>query len=152
MQGDDAIDLARGEVRERDIIAEEKAQARVVVLEIHCFAHTARELVNEAEHAGVRAGARLIHKVALKIEAEVAALVLLYIQLILAAVRPSQADLQRLVIREELVIEHVEDLVAVDGNDGIPGLHPAVQRASLIDGFYIIVLHERAPLKQQNMA
>ena len=153
MQGDDALHLARGEVRERDIVAEEEAQARVVVLEIHGFAHTARELVNEAEHAGIRAGARLIHKIALKIEAEVAALALLHIQLILAAVRSFQADLQRLVIREELVIEHVEDLVAVDGNDSISRLHFAVQRASLIDGFYIIVLHERDPLKiWQNMA
>ena len=42
VQGDDAIDLARGKVRERDIVAEQEAQARVVVLEIHGFAHTAR--------------------------------------------------------------------------------------------------------------
>ena len=141
MQGDDALHLTRREIRERDVVAEQEAQARVVVFKIHGFAHAAGELVDEAEDAGIGAGARRVHQVALKIEPQVAALRLFDMQGIPRAVRPLQRHVQNPVIGEEFVVEHVEDFVAVDGHNGVPDADAPGQRTRRVDRLYIVVFH-----------
>ena len=141
MQGDDALHLAVGEVCERDVVSEKKAQSRVVVLKIHGFAHAAGQLVNEAEDTGISAGARRVHEVAFKVQPQVAALGFLDMQRIARPVRPLQDHFEFPVIGEELVIEHVEDLIAVDGHYRVPDLHAPMQRTRRIDRLYIIVFH-----------
>ena len=66
----DALDLVRVQVRQGDIVAEQKGKALVVVLEIERLAQALRQLVDEAEHAFVPAGALPVHKVALKFQAQ----------------------------------------------------------------------------------
>ena len=110
MQGDDALHLTRREIRERDVVAEQEAQARVVVFKIHGFAHAAGELVNEAEDTGVGAGARRVHQVALKIEPQVAALRLFDMQRILRADAPGQRT--RRVDRLYIVVFHPGSLLS----------------------------------------
>ena len=139
MQRDDALDLALREVRKRDVVAEQEAQARVVVLEVHGAAHTLRELVDEAEDAVVRAGARRVHQVALELKPKVAADGLADVHLALAAVGMAEHDVQLAVVGEELVVEHVYYFVAVYRYDRVAGVRFAMQRAAAVDGFDEIV-------------
>ena len=113
MQRDDALYLALREVRKRDVVAEKEAQARVVILEVHGAAHALRELVDEAENAVVRAGARRVHQVALELKPKVAANGLADVHLALTAVGAAENDVQLAVVGEELVVEHVYYFVAV---------------------------------------
>ena len=57
-----------GEVRQGDVVAEQEGQAAVVVLEVERLAQSRRELVDEAKHALVAAGALLIHEIGLEFQ------------------------------------------------------------------------------------
>lgn len=70
MQVDDPLDLPLGEIGQRDVISQQEAQPRVVVLEVHGLSHAFGELVYEAEDAVVGAGAGRIHEIALKVQAQ----------------------------------------------------------------------------------
>ena len=52
----DALQLLLVEVGQRDVVAVQERQAEVVVLHVEALAHAARQLVDEAEDALVRAG------------------------------------------------------------------------------------------------
>ena len=71
---DDAVDLMVLHVRHGDIVAEQKGQALVVILEVKALAHTGGHLVDEAEHAVVGAGVLLVAEVGVEIAAKGAAL------------------------------------------------------------------------------
>ena len=113
-QVDDALRLALGEVRERDVVAHEEAQARVIVLKIERVAHIRRHLIDKAEQAVVRAGARLVHQVGIKIEAEILALLLFDRQVACGPVGLAQPETHRRIVAEKAVVQHVDDLVMID--------------------------------------
>ena len=62
----DTLHFVGVQVRHRDIIAEQKRQTLVVVLEIQRLPQAAGELVDEAEHAFVAAGVLFVDEVALE--------------------------------------------------------------------------------------
>ena len=129
VQGDNALNLALGEIGERDVIAKKKAQTRVVIFKIHGFAHAARELVYKTENAVIGAGTRRVHQVAFKIQPQIAALGLAHGELMARAVRPFQHHGELRVIGKELIVEHVNYHIAVYGDKLIPRLCPPMQGA-----------------------
>ena len=62
MHLDDAVDLVVLHVRHGDIVAEQKGKPLVVILEIKALAHSGRQLVDEAEHTFITAGAVFTHQ------------------------------------------------------------------------------------------
>ena len=64
-----------------DIVAEQKGQALVIVLEVQALTHPGGQLVNEAEHTVVGTGMLLVPQVGLEVTAEGAALFPLHIPL-----------------------------------------------------------------------
>ena len=133
VQVDDALDLALGEVRERDVVAGEKAQPRVVVLEVERLAHPTRELVDKAEQAVVPAGTGAVHEVALEFQSQLAALRLFDLHGAAAPVFVLKLDRQACVVTEELVVEDVDDLPAVDGDELFTRMRLVAQRAVAVD-------------------
>ena len=133
MQGDDPVDLTRGEIGQGDVVAQQKAQPCVVILEVHRRAHTLRKLVNEAEDTVVRAGTRPVHQVALKIQTEVSALRLVNVQPVLRAVRTGKLQVQVPVIGIELVVKDIEDAFSVDAEKPVTDGGPFFQRAARVD-------------------
>ena len=53
----------------------------------------------------------------------------------LAAVRPAQQHLQAAVVGKELVVQHINDFIAVYRNDRVAHMGLPVQGAAAIDGF-----------------
>ena len=128
VQVDDALHLALGEVRERHVVAHEKAQTRVIVLEIQRRTHTRRHLVDEAEHAVVGARVGIVHEVGLKIQPQLAAERLYDVHGVLRPVRTAQAHRKLRVIGVVFVVQHVGDRVAVDGHQPVAGMGCVAQR------------------------
>ena len=129
----DALQLPLGEVRERYIAAREERKARVVVLEVQRPAQAARELVYEAEKAVVGAAPGLVHEVFLKIEAQVLALALAELHLVLLpGPRRAQAERQPRLVGPVAVVQHVLDLVAVYRQQLVAHMHLAPRRGGLI--------------------
>lgn len=62
MHLDDAVNVGVGEVGQGDIVAVQKGQTGVVVLEVQRLAHAFRKLVDEAEDAFVAAGVLFVHE------------------------------------------------------------------------------------------
>lgn len=91
-----------------------KPQARVIVLKIERLAHIRRHLIDKAEQAVVRAGARLVHQVGIKIEAEILALLLFDRQVACGPVGLAQPETHRRIVAEKAVVQHVDDLVMID--------------------------------------
>ena len=54
-------------VRHGDIVAEQKGQALVVVLEVKALTHSRGQLVDEAKHAVIGAGVLLVAQIGLEI-------------------------------------------------------------------------------------
>ena len=71
---DDAVDLVILHIGHGDVVAEQKAQPLVIILEIQALAHTRGQLVDEAEHAVVGAGMLLVAQIGGEIAAKGAAL------------------------------------------------------------------------------
>ena len=71
---DDAVDLVILHIGHGDVVAEQKAQPLVIILEIQALAHTGGQLVDEAEHAVVGAGMLLVAQIGGEIAAKGAAL------------------------------------------------------------------------------
>ena len=129
----DALQLALGEVRECDIAAREEGKPRVVVLEVERAAQALWKLVDEAEQAVVGAAPGLVHEVFLKVEAEVLALALPYLDLVFLSRRAgAQHEREPRLVGPVAVVEYVLDAVAVYGQQLVPDLHPAPRRAGLI--------------------
>ena len=124
LQITDALQFALGKIRTGDIVPREERKTRVVIFKIERFAHPARQLIHEAEHAPVGAARRLVHQVRFKVQPEI--LALLFAEADRARVPEFQRE--RAVIRPVFIIEHVMDLVPVDITQFVSGEHPAFQR------------------------
>ena len=114
-----ALNLTVGKVRHGDVITQKKAQACVVVLEIHRAAHALGQLIDKAEHAVVCAAAGLVHEVGLKLEPEILSLGLRHMHGVLEPLGRAHGDADLRVVAEELVVEHIDDLLAVYGKQRI---------------------------------
>ena len=133
VQVDDALNLSLREIGERDVVAQKKAKTRVVVFEIHRRAHAGRQLVDEAENTVVGAGARAVHQIALELQPQVAALGLSHADAVLRAVGAPQHDRKRAVVSEKLIVEHIDDPIAVDRHQAFADLRFPPQRTCGID-------------------
>ena len=58
------------QVGERDIIAEQKGQSAVVILEIQALTHPPGELIDKAEDALIAAGLLLIHQISIEFQSQ----------------------------------------------------------------------------------
>ena len=115
----DAVDVLVAEVGHGDEIAVEEGQAAVVVLEVEGLPHSLGELVDEAEDALVLAGVLLVHQRGLEVQTDVVVLPLADGDLKGNAVAGQlQPDLGG--GEEEAVVQHVGDLAAIDGYEGVP--------------------------------
>ena len=115
---DDALGLPLGEVRQGDVVAEQKGQALVVVLEVERFPQALGHLVDEAEHAVVRAGVLFVDQIGLKFAAEGLVIALFRLQ-VLQLPAPLHRKVERRAGGIELVVQHVVDLVAVGAEQGV---------------------------------
>ena len=145
MKGDDPLNLPLGEIGQGDVIAQEKAQPCIVVLEVHGRTHPLRELIDEAENAVVGAGTRPVHQIALKVQTQVAALRLPDVQTVFRAVRPGEKQMQIPVIGVELIVEDVEDAFSVDAEQPVADGGASLQGAPRIDAadHILHVVHQK---------
>ena len=134
VQGDDALDLPPGEIGQGDVIAQQEAEPGVIILEVHGGAHALGQLVNEAEDAAVGAGPGRVHQVAFKVQAQVAPLVLQQMDVILLPIRAAQQHIQFAVIGEELIVQHVQYSVVVDGQHRVSRLSLSMEGAGGVNG------------------
>ena len=102
-------------------------------------------LKNKTERAESAFKSEILRQAAENVQAEIPALALSDMRRIALSVRPLQAHVQLPVIGEEFVVQHVEDLVSVDGHDGVPDLRRPAQRTRRVDRLDEIVLHPRVP-------
>ena len=112
MHLDDAVDLVVLHVGHGDIVAEQKGQALVVVLEVEALTHSRGQLVDEAEHAVVGAGVLLVAQIGGEVAAEGAALFPLDVPLP-DAVRHSRFEVEALAVGIKIIVQRVVQLVAV---------------------------------------
>ena len=115
----DALHFFVAQVRQRDVVAEQKRKPLVVVLEIQRLAQALRHLVDKAEHALVAARVLFVDEIAFKIAAQ--RLVLALFHALVA--QPARAHQRQLELRAggvELIVQHVVDLVPVDGQQRAP--------------------------------
>ena len=128
-----ALYLTVGKVRHGDIVSQKEAKACVIVLEIHRAAHTLGQLVDKAEHAVVCTAAGLVHEVGLKLKPEILPLGLSHIHGVLQPLGRAHGDADLGVVAEELVVEHINDLLAVYGKQRIADTDAVPQRASVFN-------------------
>ena len=116
-----AVDLPVVDIGEGDVVAEQEGEPVVVVLEIEGLPHAFGQLVDKAEHTLVPAGALPVHEVGLKFQAQAGVLGLgqVYGE---GLSRPGEPDPQFLLCLEKAVVQHVHDLVAVEGHQHVPRL------------------------------
>src|SRR5439155_770002 len=114
---DDALERRLVEIGERDVVAVEERQPEVVVLDVEAPPHPLRELVDEAEHALVRAGRDLARPGRLELDAEIGAA---------ALERKRQRgalaldrERERLLARVEAEVDRVAEPWAVDREDAV---------------------------------
>ena len=146
VQVNNTLSLTLREIGKGDVVAHQKAEPCVIILEIHGAAHTPGQLVNKAEDTAVGAGAGCIHQVAFKVQAQIAALRLFHTDCVLAAIRAAQHDIKLAVIGKELIIQHIVDFIAIDGNDSVAQGDLAFKRAGGVHRLYEIIFHGAGPL------
>ena len=135
VQVDDALGLALRQVGQGDVVAQQKAQPCVVVLEVQRLAHTRRHLIHKAEHAVVGAGAHLVHQIGVEVQAQVLSLRLVQRYGAHIARRRFQFDVRHRVVAVKAVVQHVHDGVAVDGQQLFTHLDAGpLRRAVPVDG------------------
>ena len=109
---DDAVDLVVLHVGHGDIVAEQKGQALVVVLEVEALTHPRGQLVDEAEHTVVGAGVLLVAQIGGEVAAEGAALFPPDVPLP-DAVRHLCFEVEALAVGIKIIVQRVVQLVAV---------------------------------------
>ena len=109
---DDAVDLVVLHVGHGDIVAKQKGQALVVVLEVKALTHSRGQLVDEAEHAVVGTGVLLVAQIGGKAAAEGAALFPPDVPLP-DAVRHLCFEVEALAVGIKIIVQRVVQLVAV---------------------------------------
>ena len=136
MHINDPLHLVLGQVGQRDVVAEQKGQAAVVVLEIQRLAHAGRQLVDKAEDAFVAAGMLAVHQIGFKFQPQ---LFVLFFADLHTAARAVVVHFQHQLGFHHIkpVVQHIHDLVSVDAAK----LHPPTQlfarrRAVRLDRLY----------------
>ena len=112
MHLDDSFGVLIGNICQRDIVAHKEGKTCIVVLEIDSLAHTLWILVDEAEDTFIVAAFLLIHKIRIKIKADIFAFALFNIEMKLCFVSLHH-DVEIIVVGIELIIEYVLDAVRV---------------------------------------
>ncbi len=110
----DTVDLTLINVRQRDVVAEQKRKAIIIILKIERFAHAGRQLVNEAEHALVAAGALPVHKICFKRKAQCAVLRLYEFLFAPLALRRFVYHMQMGVRLVKTEIENIRNVMPID--------------------------------------
>ena len=123
MHLDDAGDFPFTEVGQGDVVAEQKGQPAVVVLEIQRLPHARGKLIDEAEDAFVAAGVLLVHQIGFKLQSDVVVGVL-FAQMDCAGATGALQLQQELLFRQiKAVVQHIRNGVAVDGEQCFPRLN-----------------------------
>lgn len=133
VQVDYALNLALGQICQRNVVSQQKAQARVIVLEVHRLAHALRKLVDEAENAVVGAASGIIHQILGKLKAEVTPLGLFDTHDMLCSVLAAKLNMQHRLIREVFIVENIVDHVSVYADYLIAYMRLVQQRTVVID-------------------
>ena len=144
-QVDDALGLPVRQVGQGDVVPLEEAEPGVVVLEIQGLAHTGRHLIHEAEDAVVGAGAHIVHEDGVKIQAQVPALGLAQGHGAHGTRRLPQLQAAVGIVAVKAIVQHVDDLVPVDGQQLLPGGDPGPLRRTVPvhggdDGAHVLFL------------
>ena len=139
----DPLHFPGREVRQRHIVAQQKTQPRIIVLEIHGLPHPFGKLVDKAEDAVVGAGTGPVHQVGLKVQSQILAFVLADLHRTLLPFRGPEHNGETAVIGIELIVQYVPYGISVDGDHRIPGRSMMSHPASSIDGFDYI-LHSKS--------
>ena len=130
MHRDDALDIPFVQVRQGDIIAEQKGQPAVVILEIQTFPHAGRQLVDKTENTFIAAGTLLVHQVGIELQPDV---------ILFPLAQPDgthplgclQFKCQPLIHQIKPIVEHILDLVPVDAQQPIPRADSAARRGRM---------------------
>ena len=137
-QGHDPLQLPGREIRQGDIIPLEEAETGVVILEIQGLPHPPGQLIDEAEHAFVHAGPGPVHQVGLKVQTQGLALLLAEANGFPLPL-PLHLQAETGFFAVVPVIQHVQDGVAVDGEERILGPDSGpVPGASRVDAEYAL--------------
>ncbi len=110
------------QVGQRDEVAVQEGQARVVVLEVQRLPHSGGELVDEAEDALVLAGVLSVHQRRFKIQSDIVVFALMNDNLKRTAV-PHQSQPHLGIGKEKAVVQHVGDLAPVDCAEKVSRAH-----------------------------
>jgi hypothetical protein len=119
----DSLERGLVEIAERDVVAVQERQPEVVVLDVQALAHAARELVDEAEDALVRAGGDVAGARRLELDAELDPGAAPEPQRVTDAIA-LDAQRQPVLATVELEIDGVTQRPAVDRQDAIAGDQP----------------------------
>jgi len=135
VQVDDALGLPLRQVGQGDVVAQQEAEPRIVVLEVQRGAHAGGHLVHEAEDAVVGAGAHLIHQIGVEVQTQILPLRLADGDGTHIARRSFQFHAGQGVVAVEPVIQHIHDGMAVDGQKLFAHLYTGFfRRAVPVDG------------------
>ncbi len=106
-----SVNILIAEIGHGNIVALQKAQTRIIVLEVQRFTHTLRKLIYEAEHTVILTVLLAVHKICFKIESEI--LVFAFFNFYLLVLKLNN----KLFIRSvELIIQYVVYSVTVYRN------------------------------------
>ena len=125
---DDAVGVLVAEIGHSDIVAQQKGQPGVVILEIQAPAHPPGQLVDKAEHAPVGAALLGVHQIGLELQAQVLALLLAQLHRAPGAAGALQLQGQAGVIGVKFIVHHIVDGVAADGQKRLPHLQTGLIR------------------------
>ena len=117
---DDAVDLVILHIGHGDVVAEQKAQPLVIILEIQTLAHTGGQLVDEAEHTVVGAGMLCIAQIGLEPAAKGTTLRPLHFPLPDAVCYPG-FQVEAAAVGIKIVVQRVVQLVVVHAQQLVTG-------------------------------
>ena len=128
LHADDAVGILVAQIGHGDIVAQQEGQTGIVVLKIQALAHALGQLIDEAEDAPVGTALLGIHQIGLELQTQILALGLADLHRALCAVFALNLQRQLGVIGVKLVIQHIPDGSAADGQQSFPHLQAGLFR------------------------
>ena len=128
LHADDAVGILVAQIGHGDIVAQQEGQTGIVVLKIQALAHALGQLIDEAEDAPVGTALLGIHQIGLELQTQILAFCLADLHRALCAVLALNLQRQLGVIGVKLVIQHIPDGSAADGQQGFPHLQAGLFR------------------------
>ena len=119
--GDDALQVQLGEASQRREVPVEEGEPVVVVLDVQALPQPGRQLEDEAELAVVVAGAHLVEQGGVHLGAQRLARALGDRQVEVEAA-PAHLDVEVGLVGQQLPLDDVARLVAIEGDDLVAGL------------------------------